>query len=714
VTDQGDKPVFNERVLAKLLEAAYVVQEHNRATQAAPVPGVEVRQSEVRPVEVEHAAVEAKAKTELAQSAEAPASSETPAPELERVRSEPAPDSFAAASSDTIFSEPVLSASVLSAPVSSTPVSSAPTLAAAVSAVPLPHASLSGVPVSEIPASVVPASAAQAAAPATDDYATTLAQIVDTQRQIRERLLELKDPMALIAERVSQIARASGAAIGIVEGATLRYRASAGLMTPSVAEVAREKALCAICLQSGQVMRRPDTDASAVDGEEMRLRGIRAMIAVPIFHESAVAGGLELYYAAANAFLEQDVHTAQLMAGLVTEALAREEEITRRKSLAGERALMLEALERLQPNLAALVETSVAKTSPAKTSPAKAAPAHAAPPEAATPKTAVACRKCGHDLLDDEQFCGKCGTPRSGDYEPPSMQSKVASMLHMQEALKKIPGVTGNGAMGNIAAGNGVAGNGAAGNGSGSLTEPAPGFDDAEFQKMLTDSLEKEMPELFQPLETRTGKMWPETLETPADRLLKGAEAVPEPAAGAEEDVEEKPSESEEEALAATALAKPARSLDWSSAASAREFLEQLAGQRSNGLARFWRARRGDFYLALAVVLVAIVIRWGIWSNHPVSATGTPATAAAQHRKAAPDADLSWFDRTMVKLGLAEAPAPAEYKGNPDIEVWIDLRTALYYCPGTDLYGKSPKGKFETQRDAQLDQFEPANRKSCD
>ena len=148
---------------------------------------------------------------------------------------------------------------------------------------------------------------------------------------------------------------------------------------------------------------------------------------------------------------------------------------------------------------------------------------------------------------------------------------------------------------------------------------------------------------------------------------------------------------------------------------TARQFLEQLAGaHRPGALARFWKARRGDIYLAIAIVFVAVVIRWGIWSSHSVSATGSPATATAGHRKPAPEADLSLFDRMLISMGLAEAPPAPEYKGNPDAQVWVDLHTALYYCPGTDLYGKTPKGKFESQRDARLDQYEPAYRKACD
>jgi putative methionine-R-sulfoxide reductase with GAF domain len=641
VAEKSDNSGFNERVLAKLLEAAYVVQEHTREKQSSPPLAMEPKEPIPEPTQPER----------------------TAAASVEPQAAEPAP-----------VSPPP--ASVPAAPVSF----AAPSFAATPAVSP-------------------------AAVASRDDYSSTLERIVETQRQIRERRQELSNPMALIAERVCEITRADGAALGILEGETIHYRATAGLITLSGTEVAREKALCALCLQTGQVLRCVDSDSNsdsdpAIDAEEAQRRGIRSMIAVPVFHDGAVAGGLELYYAATHAFTEQDVHTAQLMAGLVTEALAREEEKTWRQSLAGERALMLEALEKLQPNLAALVDSSVVKGAAGQTS--------SVPP--ASPKAAAACGKCGHELLDEEQFCGKCGSARGGSYEPPSLQSKVASMWHMQEALK-----------------NGVS----PANGSGGLAEPAPGFDDAHFEKMLADSLEKEMPELFQLPDVRAGRMWPESLDAhaglPADELESNQDI---PSDDDEEENSIAPTRKlEHEALAhkleegdreeaenapVTALAKPERHPDWSSAASAREFLEQLATERSNGLVRFWHARRGDFYLALAVILVAVVIRWGIWSNHPVSATGAPATAAAQHRKPAPDADLSWFDRVLVKVGLAEAPEPVEYKGKPEIQVWVDLHTALYYCPGTDLYGKTPKGKFTTQRDAQLDQFEPAYRKACE
>ncbi len=68
----------------------------------------------------------------------------------------------------------------------------------------------------------------------------------------------------------------------------------------------------------------------------------------------------------------------------------------------------------------------------------------------------------------------------------------------------------------------------------------------------------------------------------------------------------------------------------------------------------------------------------------------------------------------LVDVGLAVPPPAPEYKGNPNVNVWVDLNTGLYYCPGTALYGTTAKGKYSLQADAQQDQFEPAARTPCD
>lgn len=518
------------------------------------------------------------------------------------------------------------------------------------------------------------------------DYTFTLAQIVATQHQIQIRNLGLEQAMSLVTERVIDIARASGAAIGIVDGKNVRYRAVAGSKTLKLGtEVRTEKALCLPCIRNGQVFRCADVDPEfLIDTQECRRRGIQSLIAVPIFHEGGIAGGLELYYANQDGFTEQDIHTGQLMAGLVTEALARDEELTWKQSLANERAVMLEALEKLKPNLSALVDKDSAKESVEKS-----AVEHEA--SAAT----YSCTKCGHKLVSGEQFCGQCGTPRS------TAGSQAATVPSLPVFENNMPASTAAGII---------------------VPEPIRGNPNLASEESLPDSIEEEFPDLFgvpEPdlHEKRVAK---ESIAAPpinaefASDLTHELETEPTleeaPEKASDQIAETESTHPEEE----VALVKPGQPADWSSAASAREFLEQVAGvQKRGGLARFWETRRGDIYLAIAVILVACVVRWGIWSNHQVSATNAPPTAAATHHKTAPDADLSLFDRLLISLGMAEEPETPEDKGNPTTRVWIDQRTALYYCPGADLYGKTPKGKYATQRDAQLDQYEPAYRKAC-
>jgi hypothetical protein len=135
----------------------------------------------------------------------------------------------------------------------------------------------------------------------------------------------------------------------------------------------------------------------------------------------------------------------------------------------------------------------------------------------------------------------------------------------------------------------------------------------------------------------------------------------------------------------------------------------------------FLRKHRGDLALGASLTLVLITILWAMTSSKPTTSadTGTPAASAAvapkkPSRKALPAPKLSFFDQMLVDMGLAEPPQAPSYSGNPDIPVWIDVQSAVYYCPGSDLYGKTPQGRIASQRDAQQDQFEPASRKVCD
>ena len=108
------------------------------------------------------------------------------------------------------------------------------------------------------------------------------------------------------------------------------------------------------------------------------------------------------------------------------------------------------------------------------------------------------------------------------------------------------------------------------------------------------------------------------------------------------------------------------------------------------------RTRRRHAILALtAVGLLLVFMMLAVW----------PSSKNSQ---------LTWFQSVLVELGLAEVPAHTPvFAGSPDVRVWVDVHTALYYCQGSDLYGKTPGGHFATQHEAQQDEFEPATRVAC-
>lgn len=511
------------------------------------------------------------------------------------------------------------------------------------------------------------------------DYTLTLAEIVEAQHQIQRRHLALNPAMAVVAERVARITLASGAGIGLLDEKLVRYRAGAGdPALPSGTEVPLAAAVCAATVRTGQVIRSEDVSLEFLfDAEGCLKRGIQSLISVPIYHDGNIVGALELYFDRMRGFAEQDVHTCQLMAGLVTEAIGREAESSLKKSMASERSTMLEAIEKLKPNLAALAaQASGSAGEPADTS-------------AAT----LSCPRCGSEVLPVEHYCGTCGASRTEDGEPedgePSeVQNKLAAAWRKQQAVQASPTMP--------SIDNPVA--------QETRSLASTQWDASDFKP--EDDLANEQPIAL--------PEWQETDAKLAQFLTPETET----------DLVASPSSSSNAQLGMHHVEDDETSLvklqeDSALHAAAAPEFPQDTGPLSapNELVRFWQTRRGSFYLGVAL-LTLVVIAWGILSgDHPVAATSHATSASGisnRHKQPAPDADLSMFDKFLISLGLAEAPEAPQDKGNPDVQVWVDLHTALYYCPGSDLYGKTPKGRFASQHDAQLDQFEPALRKACD
>jgi len=515
--------------------------------------------------------------------------------------------------------------------------------------------------------------------PGTDsDSTTTLAEIVETQHQIHSSHLDLAGAMNLVVERIRKITGAQGSAIGILDQDKIVYRAGSGSLSPQVGATLRPEAtLSAATLVHNAILRCADAATDfLVNPEITRRLGIGSLIAVPVFHDGKTSGTLELVFAKPNAFHENDVRTCQLMAGLVTEALTHAAEEQWRKGVAAERASMLQVLEKIKPQLARLAQDPNAGPAP------ESATAH---PESLL--EASSCQYCGHELAPGEVFCGACGTSR-GATPRSDLQGKWATLWN----LKKIGGQLSTA---------------------------------SEDERDLAESVIKGVGSLEPPSSERDSFILPEKpasseqLPTSSERLSAPESEASFAAPAPPEDLAVHPVEEPPEPIPVPEK-KPEPRV-WFHSIAVSPPAVQLKGflEKHRGLLR---KHPGDLALIAAAILFAITIIWAISSNHPTTSadSGNPQTPAANapvkpKRKPAPaQPQLSWFDQFLVSVGLAEPPPAPSNSGNPNIPVWVDVHTAQYYCPGSDLYGKTPQGRIASQHDAQMDQFEPASRKVCD
>ncbi len=533
------------------------------------------------------------------------------------------------------------------------------------------------------------------------DFAENLSAIVETQKLIQTLQLDLAAASELVAERIQKVTNASGTAIGILEKGELFYRTATGSAAIDAGtRLAPASALSGDCLSKGSALNYPDVTSSLhVRADLFRSRNVKAFIAVPVYHAGQVAGVLELRFAQPNSFREADLRTAELMAGLLSEAMVTAARMKWKEALASERQSMLEALERIKPQIERLGNDSLslADVGTARpTSIGERAGARREPPA----QLAAQCAACGADFFDEsESFCGTCGAARplappllvphpevSTKLDTPSWlipygqenpTHGIATDPPPAESVIATPspasgsGLPAAAALDTAATPTGPDTKPAAPSGPKAATEPAsPGtLPSIQFQQPALAGAD---PLRIVPAET-----------TPADPFAPAERLQPYP---------------------------------WGSAKKAQQWLETVKthqGPRAEWLAQQWQRRRANIYLVTAAVILLLVISgWGI-RPAGTTAAGNASPARSTQPQAPPQPQLTLFEKLMVNLGLAEPPPAPVDLGNPEAQVWVDVHTALYYCSGSELFGKTADGKFTTQRDAQQDQFEPANRKAC-
>jgi hypothetical protein len=546
--------------------------------------------------------------------------------------------------------------------------------------------------------------------------AETLTEIAATQQALHAQAYDVAGTARLIASQLQKIANASGVAIAVLENDDLDYVAAVG----NAATLTGMK----IPVEAG-VTKLLQTDKN-VRMQALQSEGSKGPILLPIYHDAKVVGLIDLRLESSAPVEEHVIGACQVLAGMMSESIGRSVHSDLKVALSSKQANMIGILEKLRPQLERLAGADqkpqeaplpaaesrgmqeaaanlrelkkqildVGFDKPVKDKPVQVQPVEAEPEKPvqtelhavvsaisdASMKTSATstCAQCGYQFGEGELFCGRCGTPRS---------------------MKMVPAIE---------------------------TEPDAGAaDDDVFGRMQTqlqtptkiepkeeqqDSSDVELmesaslpPELTQALTQMSLLDSPLQEELHTDGNLALAPVAVEAPERVEEPMDVDPANPEAK-LEILPPAEPAPTAQtaapaWQSANGTLKWLKSL--QVANSPSRVWLEKhRGDLSVVIAMIVLLVAVS-GV-GPHQIQ----PKPSGAQQ-------NLTLFERMLVSLGLAEAPPVPVSAGNPNVEVWVDVHTALYYCPGADMYGKTPDGRTESQRDAQLDEFQPAARRNC-
>jgi GAF domain-containing protein len=534
------------------------------------------------------------------------------------------------------------------------------------------------------------------------DFAENLSAIVETQKLIQTLQLDLAAASELVAERIQKVTNASGTAIGILEKGELFYRTATGSAAiDGGTRVAPDSALSRDCLSKGSALNYPDVTSNLhVRADLFRSRNVKAFIAVPVYHAGQVAGVLELRFTRPNSFRETDLRTAELMAGLLSEAMVTAARMKWKEALASERQSMLEALERIKPQIERLGNESLSLADVRTAQPPSLGERPVGKRETSA-QVAATCAVCGTDFFDEsESFCGTCGAARPVAPRPIVVPSADVS-TKTDPPSWLIP-------YGQENPTHGIAAEPLSAESVMARESPASS---SELSAATAQNIVATQTEPDAKPGSHSG---PETPTESASPLPLPSTQFQQPALTGADSLRIVPAEpAPVDPFAPEDKLQP---YPWGSAKKAQQWLETVKthqGPRAEWLAQQWQRRRANIYLVMAAVILLLVISgWGI-RPAGTTAAGNASPAQSTQPQAPPQPQLTLFEKLMVNLGLAEPPPAPVDLGNPEAQVWVDVHTALYYCSGSELFGKTADGKFTTQRDAQQDQFEPANRKAC-
>lgn len=177
----------------------------------------------------------------------------------------------------------------------------------------------------------------------------SLSAIVGVQRLITSGILDVDGVMLLIADRMRDVAKATGIAIGLLQGDRLVYRAGSG----SAATYTGRHIMATLSVSAGtktnrEILRVENARTDArIEAAICRQFRADSLLILPIYHNQVVAGLLEIIFSEAHTFQESELRIYRLMASLVEEAMSHDAQLDRKKLMAAEPSTVPHAIERI-------------------------------------------------------------------------------------------------------------------------------------------------------------------------------------------------------------------------------------------------------------------------------------------------------------------------------------------------------------------------------
>ncbi len=168
-----------------------------------------------------------------------------------------------------------------------------------------------------------------------------LSGIMEMERLITKGELGVDGAMHLIVDSARDVANAAGAAIGLLEGNQLIYRAGSGCSATYIgSRVKASLTVSANTKSAREILRVEDAGTDTrIEAAICRQFAAKSLLILPIYHDRALAGVLEILFGEAHTFQDREVRSYRLMAGLIEAAMQQAAQVEQK-----EKEILAEAL----------------------------------------------------------------------------------------------------------------------------------------------------------------------------------------------------------------------------------------------------------------------------------------------------------------------------------------------------------------------------------